>query len=230
MSIPLVNPVVEDLLSSVRLMLRQPDPNNSNWTDGELLAYLNEAVRVYFAELTDIDEGHFTTTADLSLVSGAEEITLPSDFFKIKVVYKKQTNGYASLPYRNVLNEGYSTELGSSPDLYMPFYFFRGNKLVVRPAPGFNEIAGLRIEYMQFPSTLIDGGDQLTNQIAPAFRQVIEMYAVYKAKLVESLVTGVATYGPAKENLSELTEQFRKINAFRSKNPTFVVPWNPEEP
>lgn len=228
MSTPLVSPTVQDLIQSVRLLLRQPDPANSNWSDSELLSYINEAVRIYFAELTEINEGYFTTTADLNIVSGTNTIALPSDFFKIKNVWKKVTDGFIILQYRNNVTESYSTNGGGSAEAFFPNYSFRGNNLLLSPTPNFSETSGIKIEYDAMPDTLLNGADQMTSQISPIFRQVVEMYAVYKAKLTESLVSGVRTSDIAAENLRDLLKQFREVAQKRSKNPTFILPFNPE--
>jgi hypothetical protein len=228
MSTPLVSPTVASLIRNARNLLNQPDPNNSFWSDSELLSYLNEAVRIYFAELSDIDEGEFLTSTTLDITSGVENIDLPSDFFKVKRLFKTVTGGYVLLPYRNNLVEGYITDGGTSPEAYVPYYQFQNNQLVLRPTPNFSQVAGLKLEYIAMPYTLVDSSDQVDAQISPIFRQCVEMYMVYKAKLKESLVTGVRTHDIAQENLAILAKQFKDISALRAKAITSVVPFNPE--
>lgn len=224
----LSNPLLSELLVNVRLLLNQPNASNSNWTDAELTVYLNEAIRINFAELTKINEGHFLTVTDLNVTANQETVPLPSDFFAIRALYKKSNEVYIILPYRNNMTEGYSTQGGGGTDTYFPSYYIRGDNLVLRPVPNFTETASMRLEYIQFPSTLVTGTDALTDQITPVFKQVIEMYAVYKAKMKESLVTGVNTFAIAKDNLHDLESQFADVIALRSKNPTSVIPFNPE--
>lgn len=224
----LVSPTLQALITSARNLLNQPDPNNSFWSDEELSSYANEGVRVYFAELVNMNEGHFTTQTDLDITNASELVTTPSDFLEVRALYKKVNNGYIILPYRNNLTEGYSTEGGTNSETYLPYYYFRGNNLVLRPVPQFSETGGLRLEYIQFPDTLVNGGDALTSQISPVFKQIVEMYIVYKAKVKESLVLGADTTSIAAQNLSELTKQFKDVIAIRSKNPTAVIPFNPE--
>jgi hypothetical protein len=224
----LTSPTLQALITGARNLLNQPDPNNSFWSDEELSSYANEGIRIYFAELMSINEGHFTATDDLDIVANTETIALPTDFVEARAVYKKVNNGYVILPYRNNLSEGYSTQGGTNSETYLPYYYFRGNNLVLRPVPQFSETDGIKIEYIQFPDTLVNGGDALTSQISPVFKQLIEMYIVYKAKIKESLVIGSDTTKIAAGNLSELTKQFKDVVALRSKNPTAIVPFNPE--
>lgn len=221
-------PTLQQLLSSVRTMLNQPKESNSFWKDAELTEYLNEGVRLYFLECVLVNEGYFTTQTDLNITTNTETVALPSDCFQVKNLYKKVTNGYALLPYINNVTDGYSTLGGSSGDSYLPGYYFRGNSIVLHPVPNFSETSGLRIEYIQFPDQMVWGGDSMTTQVSPIFKQLIQMYAVYKAKLRESLVNGVNTYGIAKENLAELYGTFKDTISRRSRNPVYTVPFNPE--
>lgn len=224
----LASPTLQNLITNVRSLLNQPDSNNSFWRDTELTEWINEGVRLYFAEVILMNEGHFVTQVDLNIVTDTETVALPTDCFQVRALYKKIPRGYEMLPYRNNLTEGYSTEGGSSGASYIPSYYFRANNFVLRPVPNFNETAGLRLEYIQFPDAMINGGDSLTNQVSPVFKSIIEMYAVYKAKLKESLVNNITTYAGAEQNLSALVKQFKDVLQGRSKNPTFMIPFNPE--
>lgn len=209
-------------------MLNQPKEANSFWKDFELTEYLNEAVRMYFLECVQVNEGYFTTQSDLNITTDTETVALPSDCFQVKNLYKKVTNGYKILPYRNTVDDSYSTQGGSSGEAYTPAYSFRGNSIVLHPVPNFSETSGLRIEYLQFPDQMVWGGDSLTTQVSPIFKQLIIMYAVYKAKLRESLVNNVNTYAGAQANLAELYALFKDAIVRRSRNPSFITPFNPE--
>lgn len=224
----LAQPYLVQLIMSVRGMLNQPDAQNSFWTDIELTRYLNDAIAVYFLEVVQSNEGYFVTTTPLDITVNVETVPLPSDFFQVKGLYKKVVNGFELLPYKNNLLNSYSTQGGTSSATYIPWYDFQGNNLLLRPIPNFSETGGLKLDYIQFPTTLLDGGDQMTAQVSPIFKQVIEMYAVYKAKVKESLVTNVNVHANAEAMLQQLLKQFRDAVQQRSKNPSFVVPFNPE--
>jgi hypothetical protein len=209
-------------------MLNQQDPNNSFWKDAELINHLNEGVRLYFLEAQAVDEGQFTTQVDLDIVVDTDTVPLPADFFKVRALYKHVNDGFVLLPYRNNLTDGYVDQGGNSLNNYLPYYYFRGNSLIIRPTPNFGEIAGLRLEYIQFPDTMIWGGDAMTSQVSPIFKQLIIAYAVYKAKLKESLMNGVTVHAIAEEYVATLYKSFKDAIAIRSKGPTYVVPFNPE--
>lgn len=224
----LTSPVLQTLLTAVRSNLNQPDPNNSFWRDDELTMYLNDAILRYFQECVLNNEGYFTTQTDLNIVANQETVPLPTDCFTVKNLWKKVTNGYIILNYRNTVTDSYNTQGGTSSESYLPWYYFQGSNLVLRNTPNFSETAGLRLEYIQFPTTMIYGGDTLTNQVSPVFKELIIMYAVFKAKLKESLVNGGSMHVPAAQQVQALYQSFKDVIQNRSKNPTFVIPFNPE--
>lgn len=224
----LTNPTVEDLIVNVRSMLNQPDANNSFWADEELIVWINEAIRRYFTEVILHNEGLFTTQADLDITAGSETIALPTDCFEIKALFKKVNTEYIVLDYRNDFTSSYTTQGGTSSLSYLPIYEFRGNSIVLKPTPQFTEVNGLRCEYIQFPQTILTGGDSMTNQVSPIFRDLIEMYVVYKAKLKESLVGGTDLTALAKSNVNDLYISFKDAIVGRSKFPQFTQPFDPE--
>jgi hypothetical protein len=224
----LTSPTLQNLLTGTRRLLNQPDPQNSFWKDDELTDYLNEGVRLYFVEVLQVAEGHFNTTTNLNIVSGTEAISLPSDCFQVRTLWKAVNGGYETLSFRNTATDGYGTDGGTSGSSYKPSYSFRGNSIILHPTPNFSETAGLKLEYVQFPETMVFGGDSLTSQVSPLFKQVIEIYAVYKAKLKESLVSGVNVHKNAEEHLGVLVKAFRDAIAKRTLFPTYVQPYNPE--
>lgn len=226
----LTPPTLGKLLTNVRNFLGQPNAVNSTWTDLELKEYLNEGVRMYFAEVVKNSEGYFMPApVFLDLVDGQEEVALPSDCFEVKALYIRRTNGFEVLEYRNNLTVGFLTNLGGAgANTYSPSYYFRGNNLVLHPTPTFSETAVLRLDYIQFPDQMVNGGDPMSNQVSPVFKQLIEMYAVKKAKMKQSMVSGVDLVSVAQQNLNEIYLLFKDTISKRSQYPTYVVPFNPE--
>lgn len=224
----LSSPSLGKTITNVRNFLSQPNPANSAWTDAELTEYINEGIRMYFAEVVKTSEGYFTTNTLLDVVTDVETVALPSDFFEVRALYIQRNNAWEILPYNNNITDGFYTNSGSSSLTYAPYYFFRSNNLVLRPTPNFSATGVLRLEYVQFPDTLVNGGDMLTNQVSPVFKQLIEMYAVYKAKLKQSMTNGVNIHQVPLENLNQIYSQFKDTINKRSQYPEFIVPFNPE--
>jgi DNA-binding ferritin-like protein (Dps family) len=229
MAIALSSPTLGKLITTVRNMLNQPDASNSFWSDAEITDYINEGVRVYFAEVVQNKEGQWTTTTDLNIVTDTETVTLPTNCYQVKTLFKAVTGGYVALPYQNSISDSYASVSGANgTDTYFPSYYFRENSIVLHPVPNYSETAGLRLEYVYFPEVLMNSGDTMTANVAPIFKQVVEMYAVYKAKVKESLVSGVDTSALAKQNLNELYKQFVDSIRNRSAYPQYIKAFNPE--
>ena len=227
MAIPLSSATLGSYISAVRNLLNQPNASNSFWSDAEITAYLNEAIRMYFLEVTNNDEGFWTKTADLTITNNVETIALPSDCFEVKAIYKAVNNGFIVLPYRNAESDSYSTQGGTGTNTYFPSYYFRDNSIVLRPVPNMTEAAGLRIEYIYFPDMLQNSGDTMSANVLPIFRQLIEMYAVCKAKMKESLANGIDLTPVAQSNLNSIYKLFIDTVRNRSKYPQFIKSFNP---
>jgi hypothetical protein len=223
----LSSPTVEKLLTETRIMLNQPRRENSRYTDPELTGYFNDAIAQYFLVLNEQSEGQFDKTTTLNLVSGTGTITLPTDFFSLKTLYKRQGDTDVILAYNNeILDDRVNIGQGSSSS-YTPSYYFRGNSLVLNPIPGFSETSGLILEYTAFPETILLGGDSITAFISPLFKEMVVMYAVFKAKMKDDLTSGTQTAAPAQKHLGDLYTNFKHQVSDRSKYPTFIKPFNP---
>lgn len=229
----LTAPTLGKLITNVRNLLGQPNPVNSVWTDAELKEYLNEAIRMYFAQVIKNGEGYFTITTDpnnnLSYSANVETVALPVDCFEVRALYIQRNNGWEILEYRNDVTSGFMSSTGAGGgNTYSPMYYFLGNNLVLHPTPNFDGPNQLRLDYVQFPDQMINGGDSLSNQISPVFKQLLEMYAVYKAKLKQSMVNGTDLTAIPKQNLDQIYTLFKDTINKRSNYPEYVVPFNPE--
>lgn len=233
----LASPTLGLLISNVRNLLGQPNATNSTWTDAEITTYINEAVRLYFAEVVKNYEGYFIISTDpqaggsgnLSYTADNELVALPSDCFQVKAVYIQRPQGWSILEYRNDVTHGYWTNTGSgSPNVYQPYYCFQGNNLVLRPTPNVSATNAIKLDYIQMPDQMVNGGDAMTAQVSPVFKQLIEMYAVYKAKLKQSMVTGTDLTALPKSNLAEIYANFKNTIMPRSAYPLYTEPFCPE--
>lgn len=224
----LSSPSLGKLLTNVRNFLNSPNSANSFWSDQELTEYLNQGVQRYFVEVSNNNEGQFITKTSLDIVSGAQTIALPTDCFIIKAVRKIVSTGAVALQHIPDQTLSYDNNGGSGSESYFPSYTFRGNNLVLSPTPGYSETGGIELEYMQFPGTLQDASDTLTAQVPPIFKELLEMYAVYKAKLKESLSNGVALDTRVQTLVDSLYHSMQDALRSRSMQPTFIKPFNPE--
>lgn len=222
-------PSLAEIIIEVRALIGQPDEDTSNVSNESLTYWINEAVRRYFAELVQNSEGQFATVVDLNLVANTESVALPTDCFRVKNLFRKVSDGYISMRYvQGTLDSSYSSSGDSSGDGYVPSFYIRGNDLILRPIPLDAETAGLKLEYIHLPDTLVDSGDYVTSQVNPLFRDLIIAYTAYKAKLVEGNgnIDLTASY---RENLNDLFTAFKESVTPRADSPQYSRPWNPED-
>lgn len=222
-------PTAENLLRNVRIILKQPKAENSNWSDTELIKYLNDGIKKFFLVLNQDGEGQFDKATNLDVVNNVETVALPSDFFSCKALYSIQNNYNRILRYEPNIVKSYVTTPMSGPNFYEPIYYFRGTSLVLRPIPAFTTTGGtgLYLEYTAWPTTLVVGADTLPSGISPMFNELTEMYAVYKAKISMDLTNGGNTRAAAEKHLGDLYANFLEQVTGLSKYPLCITPWNP---
>lgn len=229
----LTSPTLGRLITNVRNILGQPNATNSTWTDFEITEYLNEGGRLYFSEVVKNMEGYFIVSTDpgsnLTYTANVETVALPTDCFQIKALYIQRNNAWEILEYQNNVTSGFYTNTGAGgTNTYSPYYYFQGNNIVLHPTPNVTGTNQLRLDYVQFPDQMVNGGDSMTNQISPVFKQLIEMYAVYKAKIKQSMVSGTDLTALPKANLDEIYTSFKNTITPRSAYPEFTIPFSPE--
>ncbi len=223
----LASPTALELLEGVRDFLGEPDATNSKWSDKQLMKFLNEGARRYFGEVIQNAEGQFDATTTLNVVSGTETVALPATCFKVNTVFIKDGDDWLPLAYDNFKSQAFTTQ-GGTTSKWRFTYHFRGNNLVIRPTPQFSETGVLLLDYVAFPDTIVTGGDTLTSGISPIFKDLIEMYAVYKAKLMESVRgNNVDLDSKVAAHLADLYDQFKKVIEGRSNYPIFTRPYQP---
>ncbi len=222
-------PTMQELLTDVRTLLGQSDPNNSTWTDVELRRYINEAITRYWGEVIQGSEGLFTTSTTLDTVANTETVALPSTFFEVVRLWAKDGNDWVPLDYDNGFNLPDTDNGSSTGSGWVPRYRLRGNNLVLTPKPSNTATAVLKIDYISWPDKLSLLSDTMTTAVAPVFQPLIAAYAAWKAKVVESSRGhGVNTYAPFQVLVSDLYNQFRDIISQRSHAMDYVRPFNPE--
>ncbi|GAC1501958.1 MAG: hypothetical protein NVS1B10_06480 [Candidatus Saccharimonadales bacterium] len=223
-----VAPTLERLIRDARILLNQPKPENSRFSDAELTGYANDALQQIYLTVNEAGEGQFDKTATLNITSGVETIPLPVDCFAVKVIFKKQGTINRRLEYhQNILNDYDNSASSNGSASYEPYYYFRGNNLVLRPIPGFSETGGLTIEYTAYPNLLVFGGDIMDSGMSPLFKELIVMYIVSKAKLKDDLAGQGQGYALASSHRNDLFKQFKHQLMERSKAPQYINTFEP---
>lgn len=224
----IVTPTLESLVRDTRILLNQPKAENSRYSDAELTKYGNQAVRQVFGIVNKMGEGQFDKVTSLDVVNAVETVALPIDCFAIKALYKVQGTVNRRLEYRSSMLLDYeNSAVNSGSTTYEPYYYLRGNNIVLRPMPGFSEVGSLVLEYTAYPSILQFGGDNLDLGVSPLFEELITTYMVYKCKLKDDLSGGGNTRVPAQEHMADLYRNFKDQLSERSKSPQYITSWEP---
>ena len=71
--------IVSELITEIRYELG--DNSANNWSDNELLAYINEAYRYFYNVASMISPQTISKTVNLVLTTGTSSISLPSDYW-----------------------------------------------------------------------------------------------------------------------------------------------------
>lgn len=224
----LSSPTAQDLISSVRRRLGERQASNSRWTDEAIVEYLNNAVSRYFGEVIQNSEGLFQKRTTLSTVAGTATIALPTDFFEIVAVKKKEGDAYIPLVYDTGREDIDDDASNGGSGFYRPSYYINGTDLVLNPVPSSTEADAFRLEYVHFPDQMVYGGDSLTSEVAPVFKDLIISYAAYEAKVDENVRTNggaAGGLGAAKAHLDLIYSQFREVIRERSHATDFTRPW-----
>lgn len=142
-------------LSALRTKTRYflDDDSATRWTDAEVDSYINEAYRFYYNKLVANNYDGVLKQASINLVSGQDQYSLPSDWFKTRILYKLESSANFEIPLqykRNYDNWVDTTGWGSS--FYTPAYDYVADttgelKLVLYPEPSFSENNGLKLFY-----------------------------------------------------------------------------------
>lgn len=228
MATTLVAPTLTRLIQDARILLSQPKAENSRFSDAELSGYANDALQQIFLTVNEYGEGQFDKTTTLGVVNGTETVALPADCFAIKVLYIDQNGVKRRLEYKqNILADYDSGNTNTGSTTYEPYYYLRGNNIVLRPIPGFTSTTALTIEYTAYPTVLVYGADTLDAGISPLFKELIVMYTVSKAKLKDDLSGQGSGYALASSHRDDLFKMFKHQISERSKAPTYITPFEP---
>lgn len=151
--------------------------------DDELLGYINEGIDTCEAEIHTIYEDYFLTSANLSLVAGQSEYSLPSDIYANKIRSIIYQNGTDIFPIKRIrdwhkfermaLLKQYPPSLEYSYLLKNPSAS-SGVKLVLVPAARTTDSTSVTIWYLRNANRLVNSSDSCD---IPEFTSFVIQYA-----------------------------------------------------
>ena len=159
------------------------------WSDNEIDSWLNESYRYYWNFIIQAFESFFLKTAYISFDNNAAgEYTLPTDFYKLKLILRNL--GGETVPLRYFERYDNSVPNITTISSYnLPTYRFRNGKLLFEPAPAITETNALTIEYIKTLTTLSSVQD-VDSEFPSLAEDCMVIRATLKAKAKEEMVDG----------------------------------------
>lgn len=127
------------------------DNSGTRWTDTEVDSYINESYKYYYNELVANNYDGILKQASINLVANTDQYSLPSDWFKTRILYKVESSANYDIPLQYKRNyDNWIDTSGVGQGYYTPCYDYVGDttgvlKLVLYPKPTFSETSGLKL-------------------------------------------------------------------------------------
>lgn len=142
------------LITSVR--------TRGNWkrkdvSDLQMVGWLNSSINGFVDLISKQDPSYYLSRYDITLVSGQNSYSLPSDFYKVQgVAYKNENEDGYSVMERYNFDERY--DFKSSNDVnYLTRYNIMGSYIYFQPTP--SSSGTVRLEYTPVPTALVSMTD-----------------------------------------------------------------------
>lgn len=145
--------------------LRHNIRNRGGWTheqvgDNQLTSWINSSISAFVDLVSKHDPAYYLSRSDVSVVSGTNEYSLPSDLYKlhgVAVEDSSKPDGYDCLDRFNFderYDYYYLTEKSSTR------YMVRGSNIIFHPTPTWS--GTVRLEYIPVPTALSNATDTFT--------------------------------------------------------------------
>ena len=149
------NVTLTQLIDRVRF---QGDLENSAvMSDARITTVINAAIEGVWDLLLETRPDNYITTATLATVAGSESVTLPSDFFKLRLVEVYDGALYRPLRPHNV-SEAWRYQTSAATPSRLTYRIETGTLRIV-PTP--TQIWTLRVRYFKAATDLVSGSDTL---------------------------------------------------------------------
>lgn len=142
--------------------LRYNIRNRGNWpreviSDNQLTVWINSSINNFVDLVSKHDPSYYLSYHDITLVSGQNSYSLPTDFYKLQGVAHKNTNadGYSVMEKYNY-EERYDYD-SSTDSNYLTRYNVMGSYIYFQPTPASS--GTVRLEYIPIPTALEDATD-----------------------------------------------------------------------
>ena len=222
------------LISEVRILLREPNEEDSGWTNDELSGCLNRCMSRRDMQLQATGEGYGITVHDTDLVEDQEDYEIPTQGARVHRVLRYVAQDGVRIPLEreehidkpNYLNNGVFGTFFNS-ETYLPTYRLVDNFILLSPPPPTDIDDGLRIELESPADRLIENTDTLPD----AWPLFIEDLLIYDTA-VEAYNLEMAISPTQEQNLHSLARSRQEYEAAfmlyiqeRNHSPSYLEGW-----
>lgn len=208
-----------DLRTSVQR--RGSYENSADITDAILLDFINEAVAETYDLLVQRWADYYVTRVTLATVAGADQIVLPTDFYKLRkleIVDSSAPSGYRAL---RPIDLAESHALGSTVVAKRYRYRLEAGNLVLMPTP--NAVESLRMFYIPYVQPFTDDADTFDG--INGYEELVIQFALLRCKMREELPTA-----DIEREIARLTMRVRSAGDGRdATEPLMYNPFGPSD-
>jgi hypothetical protein len=165
----------------------------------EIIEDINEGYRILVNKIIDLGIDYYAKKGDqIPLVANQEEYTLPTDFVRPKRIYISYdgSNEYPAEPMDFILEQSKTAYLEAEPK-----YFFRGEKIVIRPVPT-SSTGYIQPYYYYMPNLLTNDDDE--PELPKGYHNLLVNYALARAFEKDKKIDWVNYYMGLFTNQTEL--------------------------
>lgn len=168
-----------DILAVTRRHLNEPSA--IQWTDAELVAYINDGQRFLVSEIIQFNPDYFLSRATASCVANQAAYATPADLHggKIREMWVKDTGGTLRAPVRMVTPDKANAASVSGTGLPSMFARVKGG-FILSPLP--DAAYELEMWYDAAPVDYTAGSTGTESAYSGAENEVVSLWAAIKAK------------------------------------------------
>jgi hypothetical protein len=173
------------VLTDIRYEVK--DTDSTNYTDAELVAYINEAVRNLTHEIAVSHPDFWLAsgqayTATSNILANTEDYDLPAAFYQMLRVQVTDSAGDNSLLY--------PIDLDRAADVDAKGYMLIYGHIYLYPTPTVAVTSGLLIHYVATPAEVTAADTTAAVPLSGFFEDMIRQYAVLKCKMRQGESSG----------------------------------------
>jgi len=169
------------------------EASQAYWTDPELNEWVNQAYFYYYMLIVQAFDSYFIEVVSIDIIGGQAAYPLPSDHFKVRLLERVYSTFTVPMRYFERIEAANIIANTNFSNSYLPTYRFQGTNFVLEPTPDQTITNGIRLEYIQEPTTMVIDTDTPASDYSKMWEECIVLRAVISAKQKEEAVANTGT-------------------------------------